>query len=154
MTSAIAGHLLSSAFLTGRLGSGPLDNVRLPPQSTQLGPASSLRALLDTGIAPLIASAGLGPPFDIADDVQRLVASASIGDERALLLVAAWGTPPTLIGAQPSSTLRRSTCWCVLYNGTALRLLDARRPHSSRFIEFALEAIADERWRRPCFSWS
>jgi hypothetical protein len=145
VTPAITGHLLSSSFLTGRLGSYFRDAVSTLPKAAQLGPASSLRALLDGGVGPLIASAGLGAAFDITADTQRLVATAGVGNERLLLLVAAWGTPHNSHWrAAVEHAVRRSCRWCVLYNGTSLRLLDARRPHSSRFIEFALDAIADE----------
>src|SRR6185436_16218928 len=145
MTPAITGHLLSSAFLGGKLGRAALDSVGVPPKSAQLGPASSLRALLDAGVAPLIASAGIGAPFDMTAERERLVATVGLGDGRVLVLVTPWGTPLNAHRrAAVEQALRRSARWCVLYNGTALRLLDARRPHSSRFIEFALDAIAEE----------
>jgi len=145
MTQAVTGHLLSSAFLGSKLGRAAVDNASVPPKSAQLGPASSLRALLDAGVAPLIASAGFGAPFDMTADSQRLVATAGTGDERLLLLVTPWGTPLSAHWrAAVEQALRRSARWCVLYSGPALRPLDARRPHSSRFIEFALEEIAEE----------
>ena len=40
--------------------------------------------------------------------------------------------------------MRRATRWCLLFNGLALRLVDAARPHSTRFTEFDLDAAADE----------
>ena len=41
----------------------------------------------------------------------------------------------------------RSARWCVLFNGTHLRLVDAARPHSRRFVQFDLDTVADDERR-------
>src|SRR4051812_39678677 len=59
----------------------------------------------------------------------------------AALIVAPWGEPLQRhwrTGVEHA--MRRSARWCVLFNGSALRIIDAARPHSSRFMEFDLDA--------------
>ncbi len=149
MTLGISGHLLSTSFLTGRLTSkmaaGATIGPAALPRSQSLGPASSLRAVLDAGAAPLFGAIGLGAPTDVdaADDV--LVATLVADDQTAALIVAPWGEPLQRhwrTGVEHA--MRRSARWCVLFNGSALRIIDAARPHSSRFMEFDLDAGSDE----------
>src|SRR5262249_13597454 len=40
--------------------------------------------------------------------------------------------------------MRRSSRWCLLFNGAAVRMVDTTRPHASRFTEFDLETTASD----------
>src|SRR5262249_23671638 len=39
---------------------------------------------------------------------------------------------------------KKGASWCLLYNGSSLRLVDAQRLHSRRYVEFELDAALDE----------
>jgi len=145
MSLGIRGHLLSTSFLAGKLAAGAADATSLPGASS-LGPASSLRAVFDSGAMPLLEAVGLGAPSDVELANHLLVATVASGNQSIALLVAPWGEPLHLHWrAAIEHATRRSARWSVLFNGTALRLMDAGRPHSARFTEFDLEAVRGDR---------
>ena len=74
------------------------------------------------------------------------VAAAAAGVGAALrgadaplaLLVAGWGEPlDPLWRSAIRQAVGRAADWCVLFNGTHLRLISAERVFSRRFVEFA-----------------
>ena len=76
MVPGLAGHLVSEVFLeTHVLPAGAFDGGRLAldrarlaqlrHQAISLGPASSLRALLEIAAAPLVELVGFEPPTDV-----------------------------------------------------------------------------------------
>ena len=155
MIPGLTGHLLSASFLESRLAgadAGDPDSARtwralaaVRRRAAPLGPASSLRALLDAGAAPLLDGIGFSAPRDVDLTGHLAIATVDAGDQPIALLVAPWGEPPHLhwrAGIQHA--MRRSARWCLVFNGLALRVTDAARPHSTRFIEFDLDAVADE----------
>ena len=144
MSLGISGHLLSTSFLAEKLGpAAPPPTGRLR-RSTALGPASSLRALLDAGAAPLLETAGLGPPSAVEPVDHILTATVSAGDQALALVIVPWGTPLHLHWrAGIEHAVRRATRWCLLFNGLALRVIDADRPHRARFTEFDLDRLDD-----------
>ena len=142
MSLGISGHLLSTSFLTETLGTAAPPPTTSFRRSMALGPASSLRALLDAGAIPLLETAGLGAPAAVEPADRILTATVSAGDRPLALLIAPWGTPLHLYwGAGIEHAVRRATRWCLLFNGLALRIIDADRPHRTRFTEFDLEAL-------------
>jgi hypothetical protein len=155
MLPGFAGHLLSESFLEERLLSDrdvidvvawrQFGDARLRGQS--LGPASSLRAMLSLGVQPLTESIGFAAPRDVEVDRTLLVATLDAGSEPVVLIVAGWNEPLELLWrAAVTQAVRRSSRWCALFNGSALRLMDAARPHSRRYAQFDLETVAgDER---------
>jgi len=148
----ISGHLLSTSFLSGKLPAADTADSTLLSRSASLGPASSLRAVLDSGATPLLAAVSLGPPADVELVNHVLVATVGSGDEPTALLVTPWGEPlHRHWRAGIDHATRRSARWCVLFNGTALRLIDAGRPHAARFTEFDLDAAADDRESAAAF---
>ena len=148
----ISGHLLSTSFLSGKLPAADTADSTLLSRSASLGPASSLRAVLDSGATPLLAAVSLGPPADVELVNHVLVATVGSGDEPTALLVTPWGEPlHRHWRAGIEHATRRSARWCVLFNGTALRLIDAGRPHAARFTEFDLDAAADDRESAAAF---
>jgi hypothetical protein len=147
MTLGLSGHLLSASFLERRLASAiGADSTRVQiSRTTSLGPASSLRAMLDSGAMPLLHAVGLDAPRDLELTSHLLIATIDAGDRSIALLVAPWADPLHLhwrSGIQHA--VRRSSRWCVLFNGIAFRVMDAARPHSTRFAEFDLESVAGD----------
>ena len=152
MLAGLAGHLLSASFLEGRLATaGAADThawrrfVEARRRSNSLGPASSLRALLEVGAAPLVAVAGFEPPRDVEPVGTLLAATLNAGADNVALVVAPWGEPlDPLLGTGVRQALYRSARWCALFNGTHVRLIDATRPYSRRYTQFDLDVAADD----------
>ena len=152
MTAGLSGHLLSASFLEGRIRAAAVDDsgtrrrfVAARRAAAFLGPASGLRALLDAGATPLMAALGFEPPQDVERLGAVLAATFVAGAGRIALVIAPWGEP-----LDPAShmgvrhAMLRSTRWCALFNGTHLRLVDATRPYSRRFVQFDLDSVADD----------
>jgi hypothetical protein len=154
MPLGLSGNLLSASFIESKLS---LDDMqRLGDsrrRSTAVGPAASLRTALEVGALPLLEPFGFAAPRDIAINRETLVATFGEGRWPIVLLVAFWGTPLHLHwrDAIAQATVRQAR-WCLLYNGLACRLMDATRPHSSRYAEFDLDAIADDAKSRAAFA--
>ena len=145
MTLGISGHLLSTSFLAAKLAADGSIEGKGVVRSASTGPASSLRALLESGAGPLLEALDLGSPADIEITSHLLAATLASRDRSIALLVVRWGEPLHLHWrAGVEHATRRAARWCLLFNGTALRLLDAARPHSSRFAEFDLDRTADD----------
>ncbi|HET9834433.1 MAG TPA: N-6 DNA methylase [Vicinamibacterales bacterium] len=146
MLLGLTGHLLSSSFLETKLSlADRRPFTRLRDGSRSLGPASSLRAVLESGARPLLESAGFQALRDVNTDSESIVATVGEDARAVVLLVASWGNPLHLHWrAAIAHATRRQARWCLLYNGLACRLMDATRPHSSRFAEFDLAMVADD----------
>ncbi|MGC4085159.1 MAG: hypothetical protein QM736_24335 [Vicinamibacterales bacterium] len=149
------GHLIAAAFLRARADDAvraaagvalqqPLRRWCSGAQS--LGPASSFRALLDVAVHPLLALLGLRDSRRTTIHARCRAPLCTAGADRVVVVVAPWGNPlggfwRTAVG----EASRVAAEWCLLFNGTHLRLIDATRLHSHRFAEFDLEAAADDR---------
>jgi hypothetical protein len=158
MLSGFRGHLISSAFVEESLlasGGGALATVhqfrdRLSEwrrSYASLGPASSLRTLLDAGAAPLLAALGFGAPAAI--EVTSDHASAVLAQERgrAALLVTSWAAPlDPFWRTAVTHAIHCGADWCFVFNGTSLRIVDASRLYARRSVEFEIECLYhDER---------
>jgi hypothetical protein len=142
----LSGHLLSASFLDAKISREDTRRFAAHRQrSASLGPASSVRAVFDVAAAPLLDAIGLSSPRDVHIDRDLLV--ATIGDQGSpvVLLVAPWGHPLQAHRrhAIAHATLRQAR-WCLLFNGLVCRVMDASRPHASRYTEFDLDAVADD----------
>jgi len=173
MVPGLGGHLLSEVFLETQLSTpGAFDGDRddrvrsrlasLRRQCTSLGPASSLRALLEIAAAPMVELVGFEPPTDIAvvDGVlaatiftapgphprrSELKAARRADSHNVALLVAAWGERlDPLWRVAVTQAMRRFASWALLFNGTHLRIVDATRPYARRYLEFDLDLAADD----------
>jgi hypothetical protein len=162
MVPGFAGHLLSESFLEDKLTAGrsaiDRDAWRLFTDARRrgqsLGPASSLRAMLGEGAAPLAGVMGFAAPRDVAFDRTVLVATVDAGGEPVVLIVARWCESLELLWrAGVTHTTRRSSRWCALFNGITLRLMDAARPHSRRYVQFDLDTVADDERAFAAFSF-
>src|SRR5262249_29798931 len=110
-----------------------------------LGPASAIRALLESAAVPVANLLG----FRVVADVQFLehaaVATLRVEDVVAALVVTAWGErldPWWRVAVIEAR--RRGASWCLLFNGTHIRLVNASRVFSRRFAEFDLDCVADD----------
>ena len=154
MTAGLSGHLLSASFLEGRLRPEDRDEaarrrfIDARRRASALGPSSSLRALLAAGAAPIVDVLGFQPPQELErlDTVlATTVKKASDRMAHLLLIVAPWAEPLDLLShTSLRHALLRSARWCMLFNGSHLRLVDASRPYSRRFVQFDLDAVADD----------
>jgi hypothetical protein len=153
-SAAISGTLLSSAYAATLLQRDEASQRRGAERDlvrwwrivhVRCGPASSIRALADLAAAPLAALLGftLHQPEPLTDTTWIAVLEGDGGG--VPLVLTGWGA--SLDGAWRTSvrhSLSRHARWCVLFNGTHLRVLDAGRTFARRYIEFDLEATADD----------
>ena len=152
MLSGLAGRLLSTSFLEGRLATAGATDARAwrrfadaRRRGDALGPSSSLRALLEIGATPLAGALGFEAPRDVERVDAALVATLDARDGSVALVVAPWGGPFDLLSRTGvRQALQRSARWCVFFNGTHLRLIDTTRPYSRRYVQFDLDGVADD----------
>ena len=160
MLPGFSGQLVSESFLESRLAAGaePFDGAeagrvrrRLASwrrRCQSLGPASSVRSLFELGAAPLVEALGFDPPRNIEPGQPSVPrARAAAVRRRSALIVASWGERlDPLWRAAVTHAIRRGSSWCLLHNGTHLRIVDARRPYARRYAEFDVDlAIEDDR---------
>jgi hypothetical protein len=109
--------------------------------TAEMGPACSARAVFDRVAAPLTAALGFRITL-FGGDGARLFTAVLEADGRpaAALLVTEWGRDPA--GAWRDGVrhgIGSSVRWCFCVTGPVLRVLDARRTYSRRFVEFELD---------------
>src|SRR5204863_455484 len=140
MLPGFGGHLISEHFLERHLGQG----VAVEPTAATraafrrwrerqhvLGPASSVRAMLETGATPLLRVLGFTALSEARLSEDLASATLRVGDLTIVLVVARWGDRldplwrRSIIEAQ-----QRRAAWCVLFNGTHLRLIHTTRVFS------------------------
>jgi hypothetical protein len=153
MLSGYAGHLISEQILERHLRE-PLAHVvstvpqaawrRLQTHQRTLGPASSLRAMYEAGAAPLIQALGFGEPHEVTLTDEIAVATVRTTAPPLVLVVARWGErlDPLWRRAVVEASAR-GAAWCVLFNGTHARLIQATRLFSRRYAELDLETCFD-----------
>src|SRR5437773_4708510 len=156
MLRGFGGHLISEAFLESHLRSQAGDPARTAGtrarldrwhrQSRTLGPATTVRALLEIGAAPLFDALGFDGACRIGDVDDRAAAALVTSGRRALtLVVGSWGEPlDRLWRIAVTHAVRHGADWCFLFNGTRLRIVDAVRLHSRRHVEFDLDLALDD----------
>jgi hypothetical protein len=154
MLPGMSGHLIAEAFLDQHLrttapGAPVTGDRRLTAwmrNYRQLGPASSLRALVDVGAAPLVRALGFEGLADTTFSRHAAAATLTGIYPAVTVLVTLWGErlDPFWRDAIVESRCRQSA-WCLLFNGTHIRLIDAGRLHARRHVEFDIRvALADE----------
>lgn len=158
MLPGFSGHLVSEFFLESEMrATAPYDPAIVHAARQRLlawrqsiawlGPASSVRTLFERAALPLVEALG----FDRTDGVDIagsiVVATVRRGAQGAGLVVAGWGEPrDSLWRTAVIDARRRGVSWSLLFNGTHLRLVDAERLFSRRFVEFDVSlALDDER---------
>ena len=140
MLPGFRGHLFSEFFIEQHLAAEAPDTPqhRRTRQSliaggrlcASLGPTSSLRAVLEQGAEPLAAALGftVAGRRHLGDDL--VSATLSAGGPPVAILVTGWGRPlEPLWGDAVVESRRRGASWCLLMNGTAVRLIEIGRAH-------------------------
>jgi hypothetical protein len=133
-----AEHLLASAF-AGQLGEDSCQSAHRQfviwwrRESRTLGPASSVRTILDHAVAPVAGILGFTLSRDrtIAPGVS-LVAGPWTDDLDAL-----WRSAIR-------TAIDQRAEWCLCANGHQLRLVDARRTYSRAYVQFDLGRAAED----------
>lgn len=157
MLHGIGGTLLSSSFLAERLqaalqGGNGRGASRFPMHLRSwwcrvrqaVGPATSVRALIDAALRPLLMPLGVdvARATRLSDEIWR--AELRAADVCLPGVITPWGRPleATWRAAALLGLASRSR-WCLLFNGTHLRVFDTGAASSRRHLEFDLETIAD-----------
>ena len=137
MIAGVSGHLVPEDFLEIHLTESAVDPawaawqrelVAWRRQTVALGPASPLRTLLEAAARPLATALGFRNPADTV--VAETHALVLLRGEHAtiVLLVAPWATP---LAAQWRNAVvfagLYGAAWCLLFNGTHIRLVAAAR---------------------------
>ena len=161
--AGIRGRLISAAFAEARFGVSGAEDA--PPANVvrhlekwsersqaNLGPASSVRAIADGAVLPLLRILG----YEVrgrTDRPQLVVLDASAGDVAGdvtvPLAITGWGG--SLDGLWRDVVLdgiRADGRWGICCNGTSLRVVDLRRTWNRQYLEFDLAVIADDETAR------
>jgi hypothetical protein len=154
MLHGLSGHLLSETFLETVLTGAPLskgdqgayrDLIAWRTRTWGLGPASSLRAMLNAGAEPIAAALGFDPPDNVAPGAGTVAATLRDGRRAIALLVTSWGQPLDSFWREAvTEAIQRHAPWCLLFNGTHLRIVDAGRLFTRRYVEFDLDQTLDD----------
>ena len=154
MIAGYQGHLLSEDFLDrwlsepGRVaGTADIHRAvrRWRTETASLGPASGLRAMADAAALQFAALLDLqhAGPVSFRDDFAVLPCRAE--QELAVFIVTRWGAPLHRFWRDAVVAARiAGAAWCLLFNGTHLRLVRPSRLHSRRYAELELDAVADD----------
>lgn len=119
-----------------------------------LGPATSVRALLDQAACPLMARLG----FEIAPETivatgERLRVMLRMGHVDVMpLVIAPWATSPNrLRGDATRLASMPDAPWCLAFCGCHVALVDTRRAYARAFIEFDLDRTVEHDAARALF---
>jgi Eco57I restriction-modification methylase len=154
MITGFSGHLISEQFLEQRIahpsfyqpGTAHQTEFRKCRESQhRLGPASTVRALLESAAAPIVNTLGFLVVADIEVFDHAAAATLRSDGGGVAMVVTSWGEqldPWWRLAVVEAG--RRGASWCLLFNGTHLRLVNAVRVFSRRFVEFDLDCAADD----------
>src|SRR5438128_1005756 len=119
-------HLADSATGDGSHEAIRHDLLNWRRRTASLGPASSLRTLVEASAEPLLRALGFGELRHVEFGPDAVIATLSAGSDPVALVVTGWGQrlEPHWRFAVVHSR-RRDLSWCLLFNGTHLRLVEA-----------------------------
>ena len=154
MIAGLDGHLVRGSFLEADIqsiaGTEALENARrrlasLRRDCGDLGPASAVRTLQEAAATPLVRLLGFDAPFDPQRVDDGSVTTLGGGARPVTLMVVPWGTPyDALWRVAVTQAGHRGAAWCFLFDGLRLRVVDAVRLYSRRYVEFDVELAADQ----------
>ncbi|MBI2185928.1 MAG: N-6 DNA methylase [Acidobacteria bacterium] len=110
-----------------------------------LGPASSVRALAEVALIPLLRILGFEIGRRIDREQMTLVEAAHPAGGVVPALVVPWNEP--LDRAWRDAVIdgiRADARWCFCCNGTALRIIDAQRTWNRRYVQFDLDLVTND----------
>ena len=156
MIPGVHGRLITASFirdvlpaLRGSSGPPPSWNRRLADCSRRiestLGSASSVRAVTDVALLPLVDLLGLVVVRRI-DRPDTSCLELAAGPRAGVVAVSAgWGAPLERVWrAAVVGAIATDARWCFCCNGQALRLVDAQRTWSRDYLEFDLALLGRE----------
>jgi hypothetical protein len=152
--AGFGGHLLAQSFVAS-VGWPALPDAAREAQRSwltshegntrQLGPASTTRVIFESSVLPLLEALG----FERIDNI-RFVGSALAATARAqsgvaAVVVAPWSDRLDAYW-QPGveAATRCGARWCLLFNGTDVRIVSGVRLYSRRFAAIDLTAAAEQ----------
>src|SRR5439155_19996407 len=104
-----------------------------------------LRGLVESAARVVVHILGFDAPTEVEFRDNAALATLRAEGGAVGLLVTHWGERlDPLWRVAVIDARRRAAAWCVLFNGTHIRLLNAARLFSRRFTEFDLDGIADD----------
>ncbi len=111
--------------------------------ASEAGPASSVRTLWDRGAVPALQLLGYARTESPQALATRLTARSWTPAAALEVVVAPWGDSiDSAWRAAANRTL--GSRWCLCFNGTRLRLVDARSVYTDRSIEFDVELVTGD----------
>ena len=164
MLPGLDGYLVSTAYLesTSAPSQAPpiqrcAGDLRAWRLGSALGPASSVRGLLEAGAVPLAALLGFDAPSNVAmiESPIGSLAAATIGRAGipVALLVTPWGARmDSLWRTAVTTAVARGAAWSIIFDGRRLRIVDAGRLYARRFVEFDLDLVSDHAPTLSAFS--
>ena len=109
------------------------------------GPASSVRAVADALVVPLLTILGFGVERRCDSDTRTVLDAVAREGAVVPVLVVGWNESlDSAWRALVIAGVRTDARWCFCVNGTALRIVDAQRTWSRAYVEFDLALIARE----------
>jgi Eco57I restriction-modification methylase len=155
MIPGVRGGLISASFARDLLPSMP-DAVPVPPAiagklaswsrrlEATLGTSSSVRAITDVAVLPLLHLLGLSVEQRLErDEVSLLHVTAD--SSSLMVVVSTWGDPLERVWrSSVIQAIATDARWCVCCNGRAIRLVDARHTWSREYLEFDCSVLGQE----------
>lgn len=165
MVAGVHGRLISATFAETALRALPgavepgaavvhaLDTWSDRREAT-LGPASSIRAITDVAVIPLLKLLGFVIGRRIDEGTRAVLDAVSSSGVTVPVVVVPWNEP--LDRGWRAVVLEGVTAdarWCLCCNGAALRVVDAHHTWSRHYLEFDLALLSREAPARMVF-WS
>jgi hypothetical protein len=150
MVAGVRGRLISETFARTRLPE--LDGYAAPPRpalrdlarwaqrlDSSAGPATSVRTITDAIVVPLLRTLG----YDV--HASAIVKATAPNGTAVPVIVIPWGD--SLDAVWRSTVLhgvRLDARWCFCCNATTLRIVDAQRTWTRRYLEFDLAVLGQD----------
>jgi hypothetical protein len=153
--TAVRGRLLGAGFIQSDLRNiegtaeapatilGALE-VWSERRDATLGPASSVRAITDAAVIPLLRILGFQPD-QRADSPSQTQLTVTAGSLRMPVVVVPWGESlDSVWRTAVLDGIRSDSRWCLCCNGIFLRIVDARHTWNRHHLEFDLARLASD----------
>ena len=163
MIPGVRGRLITASFARDVLPSMP--GFASPPPSmsprlgrwavrleASLGTTSSVRAIADVALTPLLDLLGLIGVQRIESERTCALRLTAGGSACLSALTIGWGEPiDRMWRSAVTDAIGSDARWCLCCNGQVLRLVDAQRTWSREYLEFDLAQLGHEREAQAVF---
>jgi hypothetical protein len=165
MIPGVRGRLVTASFARDVLPGLPGAEA-IPPAAARslrgwwhrcdasLGPASAVRSVADVALVPLLRLLGFEPVEGRHIREHQILEIHCGGGVDLAAVATVWNA--SLDRAWRMAVMHaiaRDAAWCFCCNGTALRIVDARRTWAREYLEFDLQIVAEEHTAQS-FLWS